>query len=164
MFLIPFSGSSLLRRLWRSCREKSRETELRPFSCSIDKDSSGNSSNFLSASNTTYVPGSSGNLTVHTHTHTQVHIPPQKYNDFHICKQNIVLYVKPNVPYINTELPCCVCKSTCITSNHIYSNNIFQRGVRFSLLKQKTCRWAANKQTKITADVGNSGSYDTQKR
>lgn len=42
------------RRLWRSCREKSRDTEQRPSSCRMVKASSGRSSNCVSASKTTY--------------------------------------------------------------------------------------------------------------
>lgn len=41
-------------RLWRSCREKSRDTEQRPSSCRMDKASSGKSSSRVSASKTTY--------------------------------------------------------------------------------------------------------------
>lgn len=72
MSLVPLSCSSLFRRLWRSWREKSRDTELRLSSCRMDKASSGNSSNFLSASNTTYSPGSAGNLPVYIHTSTTI--------------------------------------------------------------------------------------------
>lgn len=69
VLLVPFSCSSLIKRLWRSWREKSRDTELRPSSCRMDKASSGNSSNFLSASSTTYSPGPVGNL---SNTHTKL--------------------------------------------------------------------------------------------
>lgn len=53
---IPFRLCSLLRRLKKSCREKSRDTEARPSSCRRGRASRGNSSNFLSARTTKWSP------------------------------------------------------------------------------------------------------------
>lgn len=62
---VPFCGSALIKRLWRTCREKSRDTEVRSLSWRMVKASRGNSSNKLSASNTTHCPGSSDGFTTH---------------------------------------------------------------------------------------------------
>lgn len=134
VFFIPFSGSSLFRRLRRSCREKSRDTEIRPSSWSIDKDSSGNSSNFLSASNTTYVPRSSGNLT-HTYKVQSLFFT---YSLYSICKVKSIwpnLALKGNVLYESRVIMLCAL----VNLYHIkfYSNSICWRGMRFSVREQK---------------------------
>jgi len=51
-------ASSVCRRAWRTCREKSRDTELMPSACRTLNASNGNSNNIRSARITTDSPGS----------------------------------------------------------------------------------------------------------